>query len=201
MLITKEDAIEIFMSMGRVLAIGWSDESLVKRLNALDVVPQTALIAETHELRPAVDACLRAITQGQAIKLGPITAEEELPTAKVPCRPLMRRSPGTARRPGERKDGRTLHSNDKKPRGWWAGYVIGTYADENNRPYLPNDYEALIKEIDDNYVDNGGKAHSKESKWYLTLARAILAGYFQHLDERELLKDYEKDNSDTQNGV
>lgn len=191
MMITREDAVEIFMSMGRVLAISWSDEVLTQRLNALDVVPQTTLIHETHELRPALDGCLKAIAQGQAVKIGPITAEEDLPKGKVRVRPIMRRSPGTAARPGERKDGRTLHSNDRKSRGWWAGYILATHADEHNRPSLPNDYEALIKEIDDNYVDNGGKPHSKESKWYLTLARAILAGYFQHLDERAMLKDFD----------
>lgn len=198
MMITREDAIEIFMSMGRVLAIGWSDDVLTNRLNSLDVVPQTSLLLDTHELRPALDGCLKSIAQGQAIKLGPITAEEDLPKAKVRCRPLMRRSPGTASRPGERKDGRTLHSNDKKSRGWWAGYIIATHADKNNRPYLPNDYEALIKEIDDNYVDSGGKAHLKESKWYLTLARAILAGYFQHLDERAMLDEYQNDTSENE---
>ena len=181
MIVTREDATDLMVALGYYSARRWGDDKLVRKINAINVCA-TRDIDEGDEFHTLHCECLASLVRGNPIKLGCITAVDDEPPKRLSEPHQYRRSPG------EHRDVQSLEAvyvKSTKSRRWYAGCVMSKYADTNGYPQLPNDLDALVLEIDDMVVDNGGVPNLRESRNALFHARAVLHGFFTNLTNGE----------------
>ena len=186
MILTREDANDLLVACGYFSCRIWKEDRVVRKLNSLDLLPIPSRLQGDDDSEDVckilLELCLASLAQGNPIKVGEITAEDNPDARRLSEPHRYRRSPGSL---PNTQSLEAMYIKDKRSRRWHAGAIMAQYCDENGYPQLPTDDAVIIQAIDDAYVDNGGEPNMRESKYAWYQAKAVLHGYFSSLPNKE----------------